>query len=170
MTGTDNKSLTIRVTEVTENRVAYVTFKGYSDRIEVHQSKYAVNDTYSENGVEGTVYKMVEGTGWLYKQLKETYPWSIEYVFLGATDRTDGRNNTELVKSQPNWKMNYPAFAAVDALNVDGVIGWYLPAHDECYYGWSSTEISAIEAYQSNNYDDVKSTYAKVYAVHRFEY
>ena len=170
MTGTDNKSLTIRVTEATENRVAYVTFKGYSDRIEVHQSKYAVNDTYSENGVEGTVYKMVEGTGWLYKQLKETYPWSIEYVFLGATDRTDGRNNTELVKSQPNWKMNYPAFAAVDALNVDGVIGWYLPAHDECYYGWSSTEISAIEAYQSNNYDDVKSTYAKVYAVHRFEY
>lgn len=170
MTGTDNKSLTIRVTEATENRVAYVTFKGYSDRIEVHQSKYAVNDTYSENGVEGTVYKMEEGIGWLYKRLNDTYPWSIEYVFLGATDQADGRVNTEIVKSQPNWQTNYPAFAAVDALNVDGVIGWYLPAHDECYYGWSSTEISAIEAYLSNNYDDVKSTYAQVCAVHRFEY
>lgn len=41
-TGTDNNSLTIRVTEAAEDRVAYVTFKGYSDRIEVHQSKYAI--------------------------------------------------------------------------------------------------------------------------------
>lgn len=169
-TGTDNNSLTIRVTEAAEDRVAYVTFKGYSDRIEVHQSKYAINDTYSENGVEGTVYQMEEGIGWLYKPLKGTYPWSTEYVFLGATDQADGRVNTEIVKSQPNWQTNYPAFAAVDALNVDGVTGWYFPALKERYKGWTSTEVSDNQAYMGANYVRDKSTYSEVYAVHRFEY
>lgn len=178
-TGTDNNSLTIRVTEAAEDRVAYVIFKGYSDRIEVHQSKYAINDTYSENGVEGTVYQMEEGIGWLYKPLKGTYPWSTEYVFLGATDQADGRVNTEIVKSQPNWQTNYPAFAAVDALNVDGVIGWYLPAVDEIgFYNrgvWTSTEVNDLNAYCFNNYswnrgETNKSNVGSVYAVHRFEY
>lgn len=150
LTGTGRNALTIRVTEAAENRVGYVTFSGYPDRIEVRQSKYAVNDTYSENGVEGTVYKMEEGIGWLYKQLKETYPWSIEQVFLGATDKTDGRVNMEIVKSQPNWQTNYPAFAAVDALNAESVTGWYLPAVEEFFkgkpFGWSSTEASYILA------------------------
>lgn len=182
-TGTDNNSLTIRVTEAAEDRVAYVTFKGYSDRIEVHQSKYAVNDTYSENGVEGTVCQMEEGVGWLYKQLKETYPWSIEQVFLGATDKTDGRVNMEIIKSQPNWQTNYPAFAAVDALNAEGVTGWYLPAVDEAntikykskQHIWTSTEINDQGAYSAyyqwgSQVEDTKQSRYTVYAVHRFEY
>lgn len=170
LTGTGRNVLTIRVTEAAENRVGYVTFSGYPDRIEVRQSKYAVNDTYSENGVEGTVYQMEEGIGWLYKPLKGTYPWSTEYVFLGATDQADGRVNTEIVKSQPNWQTNYPAFAAVDALNVDGVTGWYFPALKERYKGWTSTEVSDNQAYMGANYVRDKSTYSEVYAVHRFEY
>ena len=182
-TGTDNNSLTIRVTEAAEDRVAYVTFKGYSDRIEVHQSKYAVNDTYSENGVEGTVCQMEEGVGWLYKQLKETYPWSIEQVFLGATDKTDGRVNMEIIKSQPNWQTNYPAFAAVDALNAEGVTGWYLPAVDEAntikykskQHIWTSTEINDQGAYSAyyqwgSQVEDAKQSRYTVFAVHRFEY
>lgn len=184
MTGTDNNSLTIRVTETTENRMAYVTFKGYSNRIEVHQSKYAVGDTYSEDGISGTVCNMEAGTGWLYKSLDGTYSWSTEKVFLGATDRTDGRINTEIVKSQPNWEMNYPAFAAVDALNVGGVTGWYLPAVDESenikmsinnQFVWTSTELNDRDAYYlyySNwrpNESSKQSRYT-VFAVHRFEY
>lgn len=182
-TGTDNNSLTIRVTEAAEDRVAYVTFKGYSDRIEVHQSKYAVNDTYSENGVEGTVCQMEEGVGWLYKQLKETYPWSIEQVFLGATDKTDGRVNMEIIKSQPNWQTNYPAFAVVDALNAEGVTGWYLPAVDEAntikykskQHIWTSTEINDQGAYSAyyqwgSQVEDTKQSRYTVFAVHRFEY
>lgn len=175
LTGTGRNVLTIRVTEAAENRVGYVTFSGYPDRIEVRQSKYAVNDTYSENGVEGTVYKMEEGIGWLYKQLKETYPWSIEQVFLGATDKTDGRVNMEIVKSQPNWQTNYPAFAAVDALNAESVTGWYLPAVEEFFkgkpFGWSSTEASYILAcgMEADDYF-YKKDYFSVCAVHRFEY
>ena len=175
LTGTGRNALTIRVTEAAENRVGYVTFSGYPDRIEVRQSKYAVNDTYSENGVEGTVYKMEEGIGWLYKQLKETYPWSIEQVFLGATDKTDGRVNMEIVKSQPNWQTNYPAFAAVDALNAESVTGWYLPAVEEFFkgkpFGWSSTEASYILACGMGADDYFyKKDYFSVCAVHRFEY
>lgn len=175
LTGTGRNALTIRVTEAAENRVGYVSFSGYPDRIEVRQSKYAVNDTYSENGVEGTVYKMEEGIGWLYKQLKETYPWSIEQVFLGATDKTDGRVNMEIVKSQPNWQTNYPAFAAVDALNAESVTGWYLPAVEEFFkgkpFGWSSTEASYILACGMGADDYFyKKDYFSVYAVHRFEY
>lgn len=176
LTGTGRNALTIRVTEAAENRVGYVTFSGYPDRIEVRQSKYAVNDTYSENGVEGTVYKMEEGIGWLYKQLKETYPWSIEQVFLGATDKTDGRVNMEIIKSQPNWQTNYPAFAAVDALNAEGVTGWYLPAVDELHYKytWTSTELNDMLAYSigSTFYVGESSKLSKhtVCAVHRFEY
>lgn len=175
MTGTDNKSLTIRVAEATEDRVGYVTFKGYSDRIEVHQSKYAVGDIYSEDGVEGTVYKMEEGTGWLYKKLGQ-YLWSTEKVFLGATDMTDGRINTEIVKKQPNWQANYPAFAAVDALNVGGVTGWYFPAVDEIHdgYTWTSTELNDAAAYYIDGRDNItelsKRYQSMVYAVHRFEY
>lgn len=175
LTGTGRNALTIRVTEAAENRVGYVTFSGYPDRIEVRQSKYAVNDTYSENGVEGTVYKMEEGIGWLYKQLKETYSWSIEQVFLGATDKTDGRVNMEIVKSQPNWQTNYPAFAAVDALNAESVTGWYLPAVEEFFkgkpFGWSSTEASYILACGMGADDYFyKKDYFSVCAVHRFEY
>lgn len=184
MTGTDNNSLTIRVTETTENRMAYVTFKGYSNRIEVHQSKYAVGDTYSEDGISGTVCNMEAGTGWLYKSLDGTYSWSTEKVFLGATDRTDGRINTEIVKSQPNWEMNYPAFAAVDALNVGGVTGWYLPAVDESenikmsinnQFVWTSTELNDRDAYYLyySNWrpnESSKQYQYRVYAVHRFEY
>lgn len=175
LTGTGRNALTIRVTEAAENRVGYVTFSGYPDRIEVRQSKYAVNDTYSENGVEGIVYKMEDGIGWLYKQLKETYPWSIEQVFLGATDKTDGRVNMEIVKSQPNWQTNYPAFAAVDALNAESVTGWYLPAVEEFFkgkpFGWSSTEASYILACGMGADDYFyKKDYFSVCAVHRFEY
>lgn len=176
MTGTDNNSLTVRVTEATEDRVAYITFKGYSDRIEVHQSKYAVGDAYSENGVEGTVYKMEDGIGWLYKLLKETYQWSVETVFLGATDKTDGRVNMEIIKSQPNWQTNYPAFAAVDALNTEGVTGWYFPAVDELHYKniWTSTELNDKLAYyigaSLNVGESSKLSRRTVYAVHRFEY
>lgn len=126
---------------------------------------------------------MEEGVGWLYKQLKETYPWSIEQVFLGATDKTDGRVNMEIIKSQPNWQTNYPAFAAVDALNAEGVTGWYLPAVDEAntikykskQHIWTSTEINDQGAYSAyyqwgSQVEDTKQSRYTVYAVHRFEY
>lgn len=175
LTGTGRNALTIRVTEAAENRVGYVTFNGYPDRIEVRQSKYAVNDTYSENGVAGTVYKMEEGVGWLYKECGY-YQWSVETVFLGATDKTDGRVNMEIIKSQPNWQTNYPAFAAVDALNTEGVTGWYFPAVDELHYKyiWTSTELNDMLAYyigaSLNIGESSKLSKLTVYAVHRFEY
>ena len=54
----------------------------------------------------------------------------------------------EAIKAIPRWKDLYPAFAAVEALNVNGATGWYLPAVLEMTYNgsWSSTQCSATEA------------------------
>lgn len=130
----DRSKLILRTTETQVDRIANITVSGFTQKLEIHQSKYANGDTYSENGVEGTVYQVENGMGKIYKSLSGSYAWSVENVFLGATDENDGQKNMEIVKAQPNWQSLYPAFAAVESLNVDGVSGWYLPAEKECLY------------------------------------
>lgn len=134
----DRSKLILRTTEAQDNRIANITVSGFTPKLEVHQSKYATGDTYSENGAEGTVFQVENGVGKIYKYLPGEYAWSVEIVFLGATDVDDGQKNMEFVKAQPNWQSLYPAFAAVESLNVDGVSGWYLPAENECLYIFSN--------------------------------
>ena len=45
------------------------------------------------------------------------------------------------VMAIPGWKELYPAFAAVEALNVDGAIGWYLPAVDEYRFNQNANSL-----------------------------
>lgn len=175
---TNGNSMTIRTTATDVDRQATISFVGFPETITVYQSKYAVGDEYDENGVKGTVARMtVDGVRYVFKDLETTAQWSTETVLIGADDRDDGRNNMAVVKSIANWKELYPAFALVDALNVDGVTGWYLPAvyefvkngYEWRFRGWSSTERSYGEAYNYNtNNAQSKNVSSNVVAVHRF--
>ncbi|MBO5249643.1 MAG: DUF5036 family protein [Muribaculaceae bacterium] len=142
---TNGRELTIRVTATSEDREGKITFEGFDEEITVIQSKYAAGNTYSENGVEGTVFYMQDSVRIMYKRIG-TAAWSTEYIETGANSYTDGKYNMAVIKRIPNWQSLYPAFALVDALNVDGVTGWYFPAIYElrllgpAYEAWSSSE------------------------------
>ncbi len=177
--------MTIRCTAATEDRTANISFEGFDEQIIVRQSKYAVGDTYSENGVEGTVGQMDGDKRYVYKVLSSA-AWSTETVLIGASDEYDGRNNWAVVTSIPNWQELYPAFALVEELNTDGVTGWYIPAAQECQlklaglgntYYWSSSESTTYQVwYYRGNYTGSSiyyQTYSKsnirtTVAVHRF--
>ena len=179
----NGNNLTIRATPYSgsaANRKATISFKGLSTKIEVDQSKYALDDEYNENGVKGQVICINDTIRYVGKDVGEV-AWSTEEVATGATDKYDGRLNIAVIKKISGWKDLYPAFALCDALNTGSVTGWYLPAMYELNtiysvgnsirdYHWSSTEYTASKAYRcySNYINDSKRSQHKVKAVHRF--
>ena len=178
----NGNNLTIRATPYsgsTANRKATISFKGLSTKIEVDQSKYAVGETYNENGVKGKIIYMNDTIRYVGKDVGEA-AWSTEGVATGATDENDGRVNMAIIKKISGWKDLYPAFALCDALNTGNVTGWYLPAIIELnyiYHGrfennyWSSTESSVNYAnyyYDYTRRSNPKGSICKVKAVHRF--
>lgn len=177
-TSRNGNNLTIRATPYsgsTANRKATISFKGLSTKIEVDQSKYAVGETYNENGVKGKIIYMNDTIRYVGKDVGEA-AWSTETVLTGATDENDGRVNMAIIKKISGWKGLYPAFALCDALNTGNVTGWYLPAREELYnihwfdhYYWSSTEDSENNAYLYDRWSrNPKERICKVTAVHRF--
>ena len=173
----NGNKLTVRATASTSDRTAVISFKGFREQITVRQSKYAVGDSYNENGIEGTVGYIGDKGRYIYRDLGKA-AWSSENVATGATSRTDGEANMEVIKRIPNWQEFYPAFYLCDQLNTNGVSGWYLPAINEsslinCYYIWTSTEISSdyaivLSGYEKNIYKG-NETYS-VYAVGTIKY
>lgn len=163
-------NVVLRIKATAEDRKATITCSNTKGTFEVHQSKYAVDDNYSEGKIEGKVYKMVNGTGYIYKTLDGTYAWSTENIVTGCGD--DAKKNMEIIKSFPDWQTLYPAFAAVDALNTDGVSGWYMPTSGwKNIQGWSSTESSFEYAYYDFEYGWIprnKDDKGVVNAVHEF--
>ena len=171
----NGNNLTIRVTAYSgssASRKATISFKGLLSKIEVNQSKYAVGDQYSENGLKGEVVYMNDTVRYVGKDVGEA-AWSTEEVATGATEMYDGRVNMAIIKKISGWKGLYPAFALCDALNTGGVTGWYLPA---CYElrrivsngeYWSSSESSERKARTDYDVDDKKEIF-KVKAIHRF--
>lgn len=180
-TSRNGNNLTIRATPYsgsTANRKATISFKGLSTKIEVDQSKYAVGETYNENGVKGKIIYMNDTIRYVGKDVGEA-AWSTETVLTGATDENDGRVNMAIIKKISGWKGLYPAFALCDALNTGNVTGWYLPAIKELYdidnggYRFDSDYWSSTEYYESNAYAyyrsrNSKERIGKVKAVHRF--
>ena len=171
----DGSTLVVRATAATENRWAEISVEGVSSKIYVSQSKYKVGDTYTEGAVTGQVYSMEQGEGRITQELVGKYAWSTENVDIkGATDYNDGTKNMEAIKASPGWKELYPAFAAVEALNVNGATGWYLPAVWEMTYNgsWSSTQCSATEAlllgYDRYGYSKIGQN--RIVAMNRFSY
>lgn len=165
-------NVVLRFKAATEDRKATITCSNAKGTFEVHQSKYAVNDEYSEGKIEGKVYKMENGTGYIYKTLEGTYAWSTENVVTGCG--SDGKKNMEIIRSFPDWQNLYPAFAAVDALNTDGVTGWYMPTRSWLNIeGWSSTEENSGKAWYDTGagwYNGTKQHKTRVHAVHEFTY
>ena len=178
----NGNNLTIRVTAYggsSASRKATISFKGLLPKIEVNQSKYAVGDQYSENGVKGEVVYMNDTVRYVKKEVGESI-WSTENVETGANDKYDGMKNMAVIKKISGWKNLYPAFALCDALNTSGVTGWYLPAYYELSNRirpangtyWSSSESSNKYAgYYSpseTNAARKTDTKLKVMAVHKF--
>lgn len=164
--------LVVRVfpNETGEDRVAELTVSiaNRSKTITVYQSRYAIGDTYSVDGVEGTVGILTgQNHGKIYQYKHDNSDWSTEEVLTGANSETDGEYNTNIIQQIPGYEMLYPAFKVVTDLNVNGITGWYLPAIGELqelgnngieipsYYSnniWSSTEYSSNQVYLYNNY------------------
>ena len=175
-------TLTVSVTPATQNRTAVISVAGVDAKVYVSQSKYAVGDNYSENGITGKIYKMDNGTGYIYQEINKRIAWSTQTVLTaGTSSLTDGMANTEAIKKIPNWKNLYPAFAACDALNTNGITGWYLPAKKECpvstvkvngsaYDIWSSTSAYPNSAETANGGTVNKKTKLPLTPVHRFNY
>lgn len=170
--------MTIRVLPTTEDRTCTITLDDFGRTITIDQSKYAVRDTYDEDGVKGTVYLMDGAKRMLRSGELGKTAYSNENVLIGAMDWNDGMKNMNIVKGILGWQELYPAFALCDALNTDGVTGWYLPAVNEFKgyigSGWTSTECNVSTAYgEPQGYNDplyecAKQRSLSVYAVHPF--
>lgn len=184
---TNGDQLTIRATSSTVEREAKITFSGFRQEIIIRQSKYAVGDEYNEGNITGTVGFIGSGkTGEDYRMIYKSVGsavWSTEKVSTGANSATDGQYNMNIIKQIDNWRELYPAFALCDALNTNGVTGWYLPSYNESLLLWNSndiwtsTECSYRETYTSyyeNLYGSIhKGIYSKdmgkrVFAIRKF--
>lgn len=173
----NGNQITIRATASTEDRTAVVSFKGFDTKITVHQSKYAVGDSFNEDGIEGTVGYIGDEARYIYKNIGQA-AWSTEEVETGANNMDDGEYNMSVIKKIPSWEDSYPAFLLCEQLNTNGVKGWYLPARNEVdlrldlkQYYCTSTERSYRYAYNSlkdNFYAWSKSRAQIVIAVHKF--
>ena len=157
--------LVVRVfpNETGEDRVAELTVSiaNRSKTITVYQSRYAIGDAYSVDGVEGTVGILTgQNHGKIYCELPNKYVWSIEEVLTGANSTTDGEYNMNVILQIPGYETLYPAFKAVADLNVNGITGWYIPAIDELTTVvnnsnsnyWSSTEYESNTAYYYSSF------------------
>lgn len=165
----NGKELTIRTTASTVDRIATISFKNFSTTVKVHQSKYAVGDTYSEKGITGTVAYIGDDARYVISDDLGSAAWSTENVSTGANNREDGTKNMAIIRAIPNYKTLYPAFALVDALNDRTGGNWYLPASEELlkttksvtssYPLWSSTESNSSYTYHkySSSYTNVTS-------------
>lgn len=170
----NGNQITIRATAANTDRTAIISFKGFDTKITVHQSKYAVNDAFKENGIEGIVGYIGDDSRLVYKELEGSVAWSSENVETGANSLSDGEYNMNVIKKIPFWQDSYPAFLLCEQLNVNGISGWYLPAIDELQNlklsesYWSSTESNYSRAYCYYSYKGYKHDAYYIVAVHKF--
>lgn len=176
--------LTIRVTanDTQEDRIALLSLSalGSSQTFTVYQSRYMVGDNYDVDGVTGTVGILTgQNHGKIYCELPNSYVWSTEKVLTGANSETDGKYNMNIILQIPGYETLYPAFKAVEDLNVNGITGWYLPAIKEMQelynYGiewhihpWSSTEYDSTRAYHYYGNIGSKSSKENIIAMKKF--
>lgn len=180
-TSRNDHNLTIRVEATTVDRQATITFPGFSASILVDQSKYATGDVINVGNVTATVLYTSDDVRMMYKVVG-TAQWSTENVQIGANNSSDGRANMEVVKAISGWQTLYPAFAICDALNTNGVTGWYLPApyelqnienagasfSNQIWSSWENYNTHAYSMYPNNHPSTQKSTSLTVMAVRRF--
>lgn len=94
---------------------------------------YSIGDTYCESGVIGIVYKTSNnGRNGMLVSLNESYcQWATTNIDTKCSDIKNGINNTNHIKTLPNWEGRFPAFKWCNDLNTGNISGWYLPAKEE---------------------------------------
>lgn len=181
-----NNALTIiiKANEEGQERIATITFADGLAELKVIQSKYAVGDKCDEYGIEATVCRMDGAERFIVSLLDKWAEWSTITTVTGANSADDGQYNMDIIRKMPSWKEFFPAFAAVDELNKDGVSGWFLPASKQIRYCysfnfsepiWTSTEKDANNSYYAylnstvgyNSYG-AKKTSMKIIAMRKF--
>ena len=174
-TSIDGYKLLIGVDATSTDRTTNLKLAEGSYNIEVIQSKYTVGDVYNENGVKGTVIKMDGANRLIRSDLLGQAKYSTETKATGANSGYNGESNFMKIKAIPKWEEYYPAFALCDALNVNGVTGWYMPAINEiCWESsatdkiWSSTEYNIYNAFTSDRGYNGKLVTYSVYAIRHF--
>lgn len=115
-----------------------------------------VGDYMEVNLGKGVVFSVDAPTG-SYKIVscgEVQAEWSTKEVETGAIDDDNGAYNMEIIKSQPDWETNYPAFKWCADYGKD----WYLPARNELYtiYEQKSIIDSTLSA---NGYTSLKRDY-----------
>ena len=93
---------------------------------------YKKGDFYSENGVEGIVYKTSPDgrNGMIVSMSETTCQWSSENKSTGCSSNNNGIQNMASIQNFSGWESKYSAFKWCYDFNKN-VQGWYLPAIDE---------------------------------------
>lgn len=102
--------------------------------------RYKVGDLYDDGTKRGVVFQVWDnGRHGKIVSLEESDDrliWSEDEEFVGATSRTDGMDNMEVIEEIEDWEEKYPAFAWCAKLGE----GWYLPAIEELFVLYKSAE------------------------------
>lgn len=164
-------NLSVTITSTTETRYTTVEITGGKEPIILtyKQTSYKTGD-YVTIDDKNCWLNLRDGKPLLYYYLGCSKAWSTQGIVTGATSIDDGKGNTRKVHSIQNWQDLYPAFKAIDELNSNDVLEWYMPAiYELCthnsynspyyyfpginYYGetWSSTEYESGISYSFYN-------------------
>lgn len=107
---------------------------------------YAIGDYYNDGSLKGVVCEVDQqgqhGKLISLQQLSQKSHWALgeeRQKVIGATDKSNGKKNMEIVMTIERWDEQYPAFAWCASLGQ----GWYLPAINELTTLFSNQE--AIE-------------------------
>lgn len=142
----DNGSLKELWLYSTSQNIAHLT---KNNDTELKYYRFAIGDTYSENGVEGIIFYVTDDGlhGKIVSTDETICQWSAENIKTYASLSYDGMENMKRIQGISGWHEKYPAFAWC----ADKGEGWYLPTIDELWgicelnisnnYYWSSIEV-----------------------------
>ena len=150
----------------------------------IKPTTYKVGDFYDDGKKQGVVFEVCDNGqhGKIVSLDQKQLQWcTLDSQSIGATSKSDGQSNTDIVMSRSDYK-NYPAFAWCREQGED----WYLPSQNELLslyhvknqinkvlldrckemingnWYWSSTEREFCALFVSMNYGST-SSYDKTY-------
>lgn len=103
---------------------------------EIPVKSYSIGDVYDTCGLKGVVFYLSkeDGTSGYIVSLEE---WDAQWsdieketgaIFMGVGE---GLKNSNIIRTQPDWKIHYPAMRYVNMLNKGAVTTWVLPSLNE---------------------------------------
>lgn len=97
------------------------------------EKTYAVGDFYDVNGIKGVVYKVEDDgrSGMILALEQSVKAYATVTAEVAAKNANDGMSNMALVKTMPDWRRDYPAFAWCDQKNNGLDTEWHIPASSE---------------------------------------